>query len=61
MIQICKHCERILREGEEVIATVVAQYKTLGSEKIYAITKPTECLEISHRNCNHTYGAPNGD
>ena len=54
--QICLSCECILREDDEVIAVVIARYHELGSKKIYCITRPTECLEIRHKNCNYPKG-----
>lgn len=61
MQQICKNCEMLIKQDDEIIASVVAHYHALGSSKVYSITRPTECLEIIHRNCNYPKGQPDGD
>jgi hypothetical protein len=61
MQQICRGCERVIRQDDEIIAHVVARYHELGSSKVYSITKPTECLDIYHKNCNYPQGEPEGD
>lgn len=61
MCQTCPTCEHLMKTDNEVVATVVAKYKELGSKKVYCITTPTECLDIRHRNCQHPNGMPEGD
>lgn len=61
MTQICPNCERVLRTDDEIVATVVAHYKELGSKKVYSITTPTECLDMRHRSCQYPQGQPEGD
>lgn len=61
MTQICPSCERVLRTDDDIVATVVARYKELGSKKVYSISQPTECLDIRHRNCQHPQGDYDGD
>jgi len=61
MNQICPNCERVLRQDDEIVASVIAYYHELGSNKVYSISKPHECLDIRHRNCQHPKGEIDGD
>lgn len=61
MKQTCPTCEHILNNDDEIVATVVAYYHTIESSRTYSISKPTECLDIRHRNCAHPKGDQDGD
>lgn len=61
MMQICKFCERVIRQDDEVKAVVIARFIEMGATAAYSLQKPSECLEITHRNCQHPQGAPDGD
>lgn len=60
MQMTCPNCERLMRTDDEIVATVVAFYRELGSKKVYSISTPTSCLDIRHRNCNYVKGCPEG-
>ncbi len=59
--QTCQQCNHLFESGDEVKATIIADYVSLKSSIIYALSKPKDCLEIVHHNCQTPKGAPEGD
>lgn len=51
MTKQCSVCERVIHDGEEVIAVVRAEFHDIPSAKSYAITRPTECFDLRHGYC----------
>jgi hypothetical protein len=51
MNMICNICDYPLKDGDDVVAIMVAKYKMLDSNAIYAIGHPTRCVEIVHSEC----------
>jgi hypothetical protein len=47
----CPVCDYPLRDGDEVVAVVVAKFKLLQSEVNYAIEHPSRCIELMHNEC----------
>ena len=48
----CPNCNRLFHGGDKIRALVLAEWIDLKSSITYAISKPTACLEVYHRNCN---------
>lgn len=60
--QICPNCDRLFEQDDLVKAVVISRFVALKSSRTYAISKPTDCLEMIHLNCNFTKtGEPSGD
>lgn len=47
----CPICSFPLRDGDEVVAIMVAKFKLLESDVNYAIEQPTRCIELIHNEC----------
>lgn len=60
MEKICPICDLPLRDGDEVVAILVAKFKMIASEVNYAITHPSKCIEVVHSECFdwEDYGGP---
>ena len=54
--KICELCNRLFQGGDEVKAVIITRYVALKSDITYALEKPSECIEIIHRNCQHPQG-----
>lgn len=61
MEQICELCNRLFQDDDEIKAVVIARFKALKSKRVYAISQPTDCLELIHRNCNFPQGDPDNE
>ncbi len=60
--QICPNCDRLFEQDDLVKAVVISRFVALKSTRAYAISKPTDCLSMEHKNCNYTKtGEPHGD
>lgn len=59
----CPVCDYPIKDGDNVVAIVVAKFKMLDSAVNYAIDHPTECIELMHEECfdHDDYGMGNGD
>lgn len=51
MTKECPICEYPFKDGDDVVAIMVAKFKMLSSEVNYAIEHPTKCIEIVHNEC----------
>ncbi len=51
MNKVCNICDYELRDGDTVIAIMVAKFKLLPSDVNYAIEHPTKCIELVHSEC----------
>ena len=47
----CPICSYPFRDGDDVVAIMVAKFKLLNSEVNYAIEQPTRCIELIHNEC----------
>lgn len=54
--QVCCLCGKLLKDGDEVRATVLAHFVGLKSKVHYAISKPSHCETIAHKNCQFPAG-----
>jgi len=51
MTKICPICDYGLKDGDDVVAIMVAKFKMLDSDTTFAIEHPTRCIEIVHNEC----------
>lgn len=51
MTKSCPVCDEPINDGEEIAAVVKSTMKMLPSKLAYAITTPTECVEVMHWRC----------
>jgi hypothetical protein len=51
MRKICAVCEVPFNDGESVVAVMLSTYRMIDSDVSFAITEPTDCLEIIHHGC----------
>lgn len=56
---MCSNCNSLFKDKDEVRAVIISRYVSLKSKAIYALEKPTECLELVHKNCNWPQGEVN--
>lgn len=47
----CPICSYPFRDGDDVVAIMVAKFKLLSSDTTYAIDHPTRCIELVHNEC----------
>ncbi len=47
----CPICDYPFRDGDDVVAIMVAKFKLIESETAYAIDHPTKCIELVHNEC----------
>lgn len=47
----CPICDYPFRDGDDVVAIMVAKFKMLPSDVNYAIEHPTKCIELVHNEC----------
>jgi hypothetical protein len=47
----CPICDYPFRDGDDVVAIMVAKFKLLPSDVNYAIEHPTKCIELVHSEC----------
>jgi len=52
MIKNCPVCDYPFRDGDDVVAMMVAKFKVIDSDVNYAIEHPTKCVEIVHMECS---------
>jgi hypothetical protein len=57
----CPQCGNLFKGGDKIKAVVLAEWQDLKSSACYAITRPTECIEVTHRNCQMPQGELDGD
>ncbi len=51
MTRDCPICDYPLKDGDDVVAIMVAKFKMLPSDVNYAIEHPTKCIELMHSEC----------
>lgn len=51
MQKTCNICDYELKDGDTVVAIMVAKFKMLSSEVNFAIEHPTQCIELVHSEC----------
>ncbi len=51
MTRDCPICDYALKDGETVVAIMVAKFKLIESDVNYAIEHPTRCVELVHNDC----------
>ena len=58
MLKHCPVCGYSFADGEAIVAVMLSTYKAIESDVSFAVTEPTECVEIIHHNC---YDWPDSD
>lgn len=51
MLKTCPVCDYPFKDGDLLVAVMLSSYKEIESDVHYAITTPTECVEVIHREC----------
>lgn len=51
MTKTCPICDWPFRDGDDVVAIMVAKFKMIDSAVNYAIEHPSQCIEIVHGEC----------
>ena len=51
MEKMCPICDYPFKNDDEIVAVMLSVYKKIESDVHYAITTPTQCVEIIHREC----------
>jgi hypothetical protein len=51
MTRDCPICDYPFRDGDDVVAIMVAKFKMIPSAANYAIEHPTRCIELVHDEC----------
>lgn len=54
----CPMCDYEFKDGDKLVAVMLSTFKEIDSDVHYAITTPTACVEIIHRDC---YDFPYGE
>ncbi len=49
--QKCAVCERMIHEGDVIIAVVSSVFHSVPSDVLYAIEQPSECHKMAHEYC----------
>ncbi len=47
----CPICDYPLRDGDDVVAIMVAKFKMIPSDTAFAVEHPTRCIEVVHSEC----------
>jgi hypothetical protein len=47
----CPICDYPFKDGDDVVAIMVAKFKMIDSDVNYAIDHPTKCIELVHSEC----------
>lgn len=53
----CSICDYDFKDGDKLVAVMLSTFVAVESGVTFAITEPTKCVEIIHREC---YDFPNG-
>jgi len=56
----CPVCESSFRDGEKIVAVMLAEYHAIPSDVNVAISHPEKCLELVHWEC-YDYEDSDGD
>lgn len=51
MTKSCAVCERMLHDGDDIVAVVRSVFHRVPSEVLYAIEQPSECYMMAHSYC----------
>jgi len=51
MTRNCPICDYEFKDGDDVVAVMVAKFKLIDSDTSYAIDHPTKCVELVHSDC----------
>lgn len=49
--KLCPVCELPFDDGAKIVAVMLSTYKAIESSVNFAITQPTQCVEIVHDEC----------
>lgn len=52
MTKKCCVCDRLLHDGDEIVALVRSVFHLVPSDVMYAIEQPSECYEMCHSYCS---------
>ena len=51
MQAICRVCDYPLKNGDKLVVVALSTFVSLDSDVTFAVTEPTKCLELIHREC----------
>jgi len=51
MEKFCMVCDMPFKDGDRLAAVMLSTFKEIESDVHYAITTPTQCIEIVHLGC----------
>jgi hypothetical protein len=51
MFKNCPICECMFKDGDKIVAIMVAEFHKIDSEVNVAISHPERCIEIVHSDC----------
>lgn len=51
MEKFCMVCDTPFKDGDRLAAVMVSTFRQIESDVHYAITIPTQCIEIVHLEC----------
>lgn len=51
MTKDCPICDMPFKDGENIVAVMLSTFKDIPSDASFAITQPTQCIEIVHSDC----------
>lgn len=49
--KVCRRCEKLLKNGDLLRATIITRFVSLKSKLHYALERPTACPWIEHFSC----------
>ena len=60
-MKICPVCESAFKDGDKVVAVMLAEYRSIPSSVNVAISQPEQCIEIVHSGCFDWEDYPSDD
>lgn len=51
MQKMCPVCDMPFKDGDKLVVVMLSEYKQIESDVHYAITPPTQCVELMHQEC----------
>lgn len=51
MTKACPICDIDFRDGDDVVAVVLAKFRLIDSDVAYAVEPSTRCIELVHSSC----------
>ena len=60
-MKVCPVCETMFRDGDKIVAVMIASYCAIPSDVNVAISHPEKCIEIVHSSCYDWEDYPEDD